>query len=319
MLRLDVEGMRSHAVKLEREQMSAVGRLEREQASTREMLETRLVAAVEESRRAAEEESRKLVRELAHKLASVEGRTAGLATRADETDKHISEVEGKLDRFEADSQRHRNAIQLLVESVDNLSREMQREDATLSERLDALTEASRRNDEARSEALTAVERIVEENDSTVREAMTEALRDALRQVDKRMQSLSQAHEQTLERLTSQIGEAHQEVGEIRREVEQLDGLMNERIQRNADQLKRLGEQMRATQNELATLPELSTQARALKSSCKETADLLQNHKAQLKKTIDGIDRRQEVTEYAISTFAEALKLPNPLLSAAAAV
>ena len=57
-LRLDVEGMRSHAVKLEREQMSAVGRLEREQASTREMLETRLVAAVEESRRAAEEERR---------------------------------------------------------------------------------------------------------------------------------------------------------------------------------------------------------------------------------------------------------------------
>lgn len=214
---------------------------------------------------------------------------------------------------------YRNAIQLLVESVDNLSKEMQREDATLSERLDALTEASRRNDEARSEALTAVERIVEENDSTIREAMTEALRDALRQVDKRMQSLSQAHEQTLERLTSQIGEAHQEVGETRREVEQLDGLMNERIQRNADQLKRLGEQIRATQNELATLPELSTQARALKSSCKETADLLQNHKTLLKKTIDGIDRRQEVTEYAISTFAEALKLPNPLLSAAAAV
>ena len=79
------------------------------------------------------QESRKLVRELAHKLASVEGRTAGLATRADETDKHISEVEGrtaglatradepdkhisevegKLDRFEADSQRHRPALAL---------------------------------------------------------------------------------------------------------------------------------------------------------------------------------------------------------------
>jgi chromosome segregation ATPase len=136
-LRLEVEGMRSHAVKLEREQVSAVGRLEREQASTREMLEMRLVAAVEETRRAAEEESRKLERELAHKLTSVEGRTAGLATRADETDKHVSEVEGrtaglatradetdkhvsevegKLDRFEADSHRHRNAIQLLPSS-----------------------------------------------------------------------------------------------------------------------------------------------------------------------------------------------------------
>ncbi|KOO30133.1 hypothetical protein Ctob_012091 [Chrysochromulina tobinii] len=333
-LRLQVEGMRSHAVKLEREQVSAVGRLEREQASTREMLETRLVAAVEETRRAAEEESRKLERELAHKLTSVEGRTAGLATRADETDKHVSEVEGRTARLTTradETDKHVSEVEGRTarlttradetdkHSVDNLSREMQREDATLSERLDALTEASRRNDEARSEALTAVERIVEENDSTIREAMTEALRDALRQVDKRMQSLSQAHEQTLERLTSQIGEAHQEVGETRREVEQLDGLMNERIQRNADQLKRLGEQMRATQNELATLPELSTQARALKSSCKETADLLQNHKTQLKKTIDGIDRRQEVTEYAISTFAEALKLPNPLLTAAAAV
>jgi chromosome segregation ATPase len=141
-LRLQVEGMRSHAVKLEREQVSAVGRLEREQASTREMLETRLVAAVEETRRAAEEESRKLERELAHKLTSVEGRTAGLSTRADETDKHVSEVEGrtarlttradetdkhvsevegKLDRFEADSQRHRNAIQLLPSSAPECS------------------------------------------------------------------------------------------------------------------------------------------------------------------------------------------------------
>ena len=120
-LRLQVEGMRSHAVKLEREQVSAVGRLEREQASTREMLETRLVAAVEETRRAAEEESRKLERELAHKLTSVEGRTAGLSTRADETDKHVSEVEGKLDRFEADSQRHRNAIQLLPSSAPDCS------------------------------------------------------------------------------------------------------------------------------------------------------------------------------------------------------
>ena len=52
------------------------------------------------------------MRELAHKLASVEGRTAGLATRADEPDKHISEVKGKLDRFEADSQRHRPALAL---------------------------------------------------------------------------------------------------------------------------------------------------------------------------------------------------------------
>jgi hypothetical protein len=54
-------------------------------------------------------------------VSEVEGRTARLTTRADETDKHVSEVEGKLDRFEADSQRHRNAIQLLPSSAPDCS------------------------------------------------------------------------------------------------------------------------------------------------------------------------------------------------------
>ena len=297
-------------------------------------------AGVSELREALQEAEERTAH-LAQGVGELTERVNGVDERVTAVGEHSKAVEGKIDSCvnerlppldaavasgAADGQRHRDAIQLLVESVDNLSKEMQREDGTLGERIDELSEAAKSNDGSRAEQHAALAKLVDENDAAVREAMTDALKDALRQVDGRFTSLDASHEEAIAHITSQMGEAHQEVaGEaeaLRAECERLDAVMGERIERQAQAGQRLADKLRATETEVSQLrqgdAELANQHRALKGTCKETSELLTSHKQQLKKTVDGIDRRQEAHEHAISVFAEALKLPNPLLHSAAA-
>ena len=62
-------------------------------------------------------------------------------------------------------------------------------------------------------------------------------------------------------------------------------------------------------------------ARSMRAATKDVSDSLSAHKATLKKAVADIDNRHEAYDLAIGTFAEALKIPNPVavaLSMAAA-
>ena len=61
--------------------------------------------------------------------------------------------------------------------------------------------------------------------------------------------------------------------------------------------------------------EVLSASRTAKASVKECSESLGAQKALLRKTVDEMHRRHETYDQAFGSFAEALRVPNPIASA----
>ena len=184
----------------------------------------------------------------------------------------------------SENQRHRDAIQLLVESAAAAREEAQRNSATLVERIGGVGLAAEERTQALEGELRDLADVVEGR------ATVQDVRDAVRQLDGRLRQ----QESTSPSIASTI----------------------------AANATRHTERCRALEAELASMKQESAaanaQARAFKTADKALGEQLSAQKQYVKRVIDEIERRHEAYDDAVATFAEALQIPNPVVSAAAA-
>lgn len=171
--------------------------------------------------------------------------------------------------------RHRDAISLLVETVDSLTRESKAGDEALGGKLaEAAEEADSRG--------AAHERALRQQEAAVGSLSTDvdAVSDAVRRLEARLGS----------------------------QQEQLQAVGGKGAG-TAEQLLALQEQQADLK---AQLSQAQAALRTIKASAKDAAESLVSHKTQSQRALDDLVKRSEGFSKAAAVFADALKVPNPL-------